>query len=51
MKTRIEAAKKLNKLYNSMEVRKNTLSTTYRRIYKLDDGNWHLNGIGYDYTI
>ena len=50
MKTRMQAAKELNELYNSMEVRKNKLSTTYRKIYKLDNGNWHLIGHGYDYT-
>ena len=27
------------------------LSTFKSRLEKLDNGNWHLNGIGYDYTI
>ena len=50
MKKRKEAAKELNKLYNSMETRKNTLATTYRKICKLQSGDWHLIGHGYDYT-
>ena len=47
---KIEAAKKLNALYNAMEVRKNKLSTTLRKMYQ-DEENWRLSGIGYDYTV
>jgi len=47
----MEAAIELNRLYNSMEVRKNKLSTTYKKVYKLANGNWHLVGFGYDYTL
>ncbi len=50
MKTRKQAAIELNRLYNSMETRKNKLMTTYRKIYRLSNGNWHLCGYGYDYT-
>ncbi len=31
MKTRKEAAEELNAIYNSYEVRKNTVKTTYKR--------------------
>ena len=47
---RIEAAKELNGLFNSMEVRKNKLATTYKKIW-FDGCNWRLIGAGYDYTV
>lgn len=47
---RIEAAKELNDLFNSMEVRKNKLTTTYKKIWK-DGSIWRLTGVGYDYTV
>ena len=47
---KIEAAKKLNALHNSMETRTNSLSTTIKKMYK-DGENWRLCGIGYDYIV
>jgi len=51
MKTRMQAAKELLPIYNSMEVRKVKLSTIYRKIHQLCNGNWHCIGAGYDYTV
>lgn len=51
MKTRMQAAKELLPYYNSMEVRKVKLSTIYRKIYRISNGNWHYIGVGYDYTV
>ena len=48
---RITAAKELLPLYNSMEVRKIKLSTIYKKIYRMSNGNWHCIGAGYDYTV
>ncbi len=50
MKTRKQAAKELHTLYNAYEARKVKLSTIYRRIYRLSNGNWHLIGKAHDYT-
>ena len=47
---KLEAAKELNRLFNSMETRKNKLSTTLKKMY-FDGGSWRLWGSGYDYTI
>ena len=47
--SKMEAAVKLNKLYNSMETRKNNIRTTLRKMW-FDGKNWRLCGIGYDYT-
>lgn len=50
MKTRREAAIELNEIFNAYEVRKNTIRTTYRKIYKRD-GLWKLVGFAHDYTL
>ena len=50
MKTRKQAAVELQPLYNSMEVRKNTLSTLMRKLW-FDGENWRCSGVGYDYTV
>lgn len=51
MKTRKQAAKELNVIYNNYEVRKNSFSTTYKKIY-FDSrcGTWRLTGYAHDYT-
>ena len=48
--SRIEAARQLLAIYNAYELRKVKLSTVYRRIYRLPNGNWHLIGRAHDYT-
>lgn len=50
-KTRKQAALELLPLYNSMEVKKVKLSTLYKKITKLENGCWHCEGAGYNYTI
>lgn len=50
METKINAAKKLLPVYNSMETRKVKLSTLYRRLYRSGDV-WRCSGVGYDYTV
>ena len=47
---RIEAAKRIHALYNSMEVRKVKLSTIYRHIVRIDNDFYKYYGVGYDYT-
>ncbi len=49
---RIEAAIELNGIYNTYEIRKNSLSTTYKKIW-FDKINktWRLIGYAYDYTV
>lgn len=47
---RIDAAKEILSLYNSYEVRKVTLKTIYKRIFK-DGNNWRLIGYAHDYTV
>lgn len=37
-------------LYNAMEVRKITLGTLARKMYKCGDF-WRCVGVGYDYTV
>jgi len=50
--SRKQAAEELNKLYNSYEVRKNSISTTYKKIYFDDRFNtWRLTGYAHDYTV
>jgi hypothetical protein len=50
MKTRRQAATELQPIYNSMEVRANSIATLMRKLYH--DGNaWRCHGVGYDYTI
>ena len=52
MKTRIEAAKELNELFNDLEVRQNKVSTTYKKIfYDKNNNTWRLRGIAHDYTL
>ena len=52
VKTRIEAAKELNELFNSLEVRQNKVSTTYKKIfYDKKYNTWHLIGVAHDYTL
>ena len=50
MKTRRQAAMELLPLYNAMEVRKITLGTLARKMYKCGDC-WRYVGVGYDYTV
>lgn len=50
METKINAAKKLLPVYNSMESKKVKLSTLYRRLYRSGDV-WRCSGVGYDYTV
>ena len=49
---RKQASEELNNLYNSYEVRKNKIGTTYKKIF-LDKktGNWRLIGYAHDYTV
>lgn len=47
---RIDAARQIHALYNSMEARKVKLCTIYRGLVKLANGNYHYCGVGYDYT-
>ena len=48
--TRKQAAIEINELYNSYEVRANSLKTTYNKIFK-DGANWRLIGYAHDYTV
>ena len=52
MKTRKEAAKELNVIYNNYEVRKNSISTTYKKIF-FDSryGAWKLIGYAHNYSL
>lgn len=50
MKTRKQAAIDLQPIYNSMEVRKNSIETLMRKLW-FDGRNWRCSGIVYDYTI
>lgn len=47
---RIDAARQIHTLYNSMEARKVKLCTIYRGLVKLANGNYHYCGVGYNYT-
>lgn len=47
---RIEAARRIHALYNSMETRKVKLSTIYRHIVRVSDDIYKYYGVGYDYT-
>ncbi len=49
VKNRTQAAKELNQLYNSYEVRSNSIKTTYNKIFK-DGTSWRLIGYAHDYT-
>ena len=54
MKTlkRAEAARQLNEIYNFYEVRKNSIKTTYNKIFRSrNTGNWRLIGFAHDYTV
>ena len=52
MRTKKQAARELNEIYNFYEVRKNSLKTTYNKIFKdIVNGNWRLIGYAHDYTI
>ena len=52
MKTKKQAAIELNEIYNFYEVRKNSLKTTYNKIFKdIVNGNWRLIGYAHNYTI
>ena len=52
MKTRMQAAKELNKIFNAYEVRKNKVSTTYKKIYYDRNYNaWRLTGVAHDYSL
>jgi hypothetical protein len=49
---RKDAAIELNAIYNSYELRKNILATTYRKIFRDSrTGNWRLIGFAHDYTV
>jgi len=50
MKTRKQAAIELNAIFNSYEFRKNSIKTTYNKIFKSGD-NWRLIGCAHDYTL
>lgn len=50
METKINAAKRLLPVYNSLEVRKIKLSTLYRKLW-LDGSVYRMSGVGYDYSI
>ena len=50
IKTKREAAIRLQPLYNSLEPRKVTLSTLYRKIW-FDGTNYRCSGKAHDYTI
>lgn len=49
-KTREQAATELQPIYNSMEVRKNSIATLMLKLW-FDGINWRCRGVGYDYTI
>jgi hypothetical protein len=49
---RRQAAIKLNEIYNFYEVRKNSLKTTYNKIFKdRINGTWRLIGYAHDYSL
>lgn len=48
-KQRRQAATEIWKLHNAMK-KPMALSTIYRGIRRLPNGNWHYTGRGYDYT-
>lgn len=47
---RKEAAKRLQVVYNTLEVRKLKYATIYRRIFRQGDC-WRLFGYAHDYTV
>ncbi len=49
--TRAEAAEILYDYQKHMEATPLSLNTVYKKIYTLPNGNWHLEGRGYDYTL
>jgi hypothetical protein len=50
--TRKQAAIELNEIFNSYEMRKNKMETTYRKIFlDRNTGNWRLIGSAHDYTV
>lgn len=48
---RKQAAKELFDIQKCYEVKPLKLSTVYRKIYRLSNGNWHLIGKAHDYTV
>lgn len=48
---RKEAAKKIYDLQKNLECKPVALTTVYRKLVKLFNGNWHYSGTGYDYTV
>jgi len=50
MKTRKQAAIELNAIFNSYEFKKNSVKTTYNKIFKNGD-SWRLIGYAHDYTV
>jgi hypothetical protein len=49
---RKDAAIELNAIYNSYELRKNSLTSTYRKIFRdSQTENWHLIGFAHDYAV
>ena len=50
--SRKQAAIELNAIYNGYEVRKNSVSTTYKKIYfdKVNNA-WRLIGYAHDYSL
>lgn len=49
--SRREAAEQLLNIYNAYEARKVSLATIYRKMYRLQNGNWHVIGHAHDYTV
>lgn len=48
---RSEAAEILYEYQKNMEAKPLSFSTVYKNIRLLSNGNWHLIGRGYDYTL
>ena len=49
--TRKQASIEIYSLQLAMEARPVALSTVYKHLSKLTNGNWHYNGAGYNYTV
>lgn len=49
-KSRKNAAMEIFNLQKNMEARPVNYATIYKNITKLNNGNWHYCGRGYDYT-
>lgn len=49
-KSRKQAASELHAIQECYEVKPLSLATVYQRIYRLNNGDWHLVGKAHDYT-